>query len=119
MTTILYPGQTAGSPVALQGELYWNFGLAAVALGALLIGALMGVLGRAGLAPRGPTALLVYAVLTASVACAADARARADGDEHRDGRARGAARQRRAQPDDGHARDRGVGPLARRNADGP
>jgi peptidoglycan/LPS O-acetylase OafA/YrhL len=66
VSAVLYPGSTAGTPVGLQGELLWNFGLPAVLLGALLVGALMGVLARARRVIRGPGALLLYGVGVAS-----------------------------------------------------
>ncbi len=66
VTAYLYPGATAGTPITLQGELYWNFGLFGVALGALAMGALMAwsilLFFR-----RDPLSLLLYAVLYASV----------------------------------------------------
>ncbi len=66
VTAYLYPGATAGTPITLQGELYWNFDLPGVALGALAMGALMGwsvlLLFR-----RDALGLLLYAVLYASV----------------------------------------------------
>lgn len=66
VTAYLYPGATAGTPITLQGELYWNFGLPGVALGALLMGALMGW--SMLLLFRGePLSLVLYAVLYASV----------------------------------------------------
>lgn len=67
VSALLYPGSTAGTPVGLQGELLWNFGLPAVLFGALLVGALMGVLARARRAIRRPGALIVYGVAVASV----------------------------------------------------
>ncbi len=67
VTAILYPGSTAGSPIGLQGELLWNFGLAGVVLGALLVGGLMGLLARTRHRIGGPGALLLYAVAIASV----------------------------------------------------
>lgn len=66
VTAYLYPGQVAGSPITMQGELFWNFGLASVAIGSLLIGALMGwsvVL----LFRRDVLSLMLYAVLYVSV----------------------------------------------------
>jgi peptidoglycan/LPS O-acetylase OafA/YrhL len=67
VSAILYPGSTAGSPVGLQGELMWNFGLGGVVLGAALVGALMGLLARARQRIRGPGTLALYAVAIASV----------------------------------------------------
>jgi oligosaccharide repeat unit polymerase len=66
VTAYLYPGATAGTPITLQGELYWNFGLPGVALGALLMGALMGW-SMLLLFRREPLSLVLYAVLYASV----------------------------------------------------
>ncbi|HEY5317379.1 MAG TPA: hypothetical protein VIJ20_05330, partial [Solirubrobacteraceae bacterium] len=37
----LYPGVSVGSPISMQGELWWNFGWPAVLAGAALLGALM------------------------------------------------------------------------------
>ena len=67
MSALVYPGLTAGTPVALQGELWWNFGVAGVALGAVAMGLLMGLLARLAFTARSPLALLLYAVATASV----------------------------------------------------
>jgi oligosaccharide repeat unit polymerase len=66
VTEYLYPGQVAGSPITMQGELFWNFGLAGVAIGSLLIGALMGW-SVALLFRRDVLSLLLYAVLYVSV----------------------------------------------------
>jgi hypothetical protein len=44
----LYPGSGAAVPVSLQGELYWNAGLPAVAAGMALMGLLMGLFACAG-----------------------------------------------------------------------
>lgn len=66
VTAYLYPGQVAGSPITMQGELFWNFGLAGVAIGSLLIGALMG-LSVALLYRRDVLSLMIYAVLYVSV----------------------------------------------------
>jgi oligosaccharide repeat unit polymerase len=62
----LYPGATAGTPITMQGELYWNFGLPGVALGSLAIGLLMGW-STALLFRRSALSLILYAVLYASV----------------------------------------------------
>ena len=68
VTEVLYPGVPAGgSPVGMQGELLWNFGLAGVALGGLVIGALMGLLARARRRIRGAGAYALYGVAIASV----------------------------------------------------
>jgi oligosaccharide repeat unit polymerase len=66
VTAYLYPGATAGTPITLQGELYWNFDLPGVALGALVMGALMGS-SMLLLFRRDVLSLLLYAVLYASV----------------------------------------------------
>jgi oligosaccharide repeat unit polymerase len=66
VTEYLYPGATAGTPITMQGELYWNFGLPGVALGSLAIGLLMG-LSTALLFRREALSLVIYAVLYASV----------------------------------------------------
>ncbi|HEV7400593.1 MAG TPA: O-antigen polymerase [Solirubrobacterales bacterium] len=66
VTAYLYPGQVAGSPITMQGELFWNFGLTGVAIGSLLIGALMGW-SMALLFRRDVLSLMVYAVLYVSV----------------------------------------------------
>jgi oligosaccharide repeat unit polymerase len=62
----LYPGATAGTPITMQGELYWNFGLPGVALGSLLIGALMGW-SMTLLFRRDLLSLVLYSILYASV----------------------------------------------------
>jgi oligosaccharide repeat unit polymerase len=66
VTAYLYPGATAGTPITLQGELYWNFGLPGVALGALAMGALMAA-AMLLLFRRDVLSVLLYAVLYASV----------------------------------------------------
>lgn len=66
VTEYLYPGATAGTPITMQGELYWNFGLPGVALGSLAIGLLMGW-STALLFRREALSLILYAVLYASV----------------------------------------------------
>jgi oligosaccharide repeat unit polymerase len=66
VTAYLYPGQVAGTPITMQGELFWNFGLAGVAIGSLLIGALMGW-SVALLFRRDVLSLMLYAVLYVSV----------------------------------------------------
>ena len=66
VTEYLYPGQVAGSPITMQGELFWNFGLAGVAIGSLLIGAAM-AWSMALLFRRDVLSLMVYAVLYVSV----------------------------------------------------
>ena len=62
----LYPGAVAGTPITMQGELYWNFGMPGVALGSLLIGALMGW-SMTLLFRRDLLSLVTYAILYASV----------------------------------------------------
>ncbi len=64
VTEYLYPGATAGTPITMQGELYWNFGLPGVALGSLLMGLLMGW-STLLLFRREPLSLILYAVLYA------------------------------------------------------
>ena len=61
---ILYPGTGVANPVSLQGELYWNGGAWLVAVGALALGLLFGVLGRVGLrvGPDTPSLLVLYGV---------------------------------------------------------
>jgi oligosaccharide repeat unit polymerase len=66
VTEYLYPGATAGTPITMQGETYWNFGLPGVAIGSLLVGLLMGW-SMALLFRREPLSLILYAVLYASV----------------------------------------------------
>lgn len=66
VTEYLYPGATAGTPITMQGELYWNFGLPGVAIGSLLIGLLMGW-SMTLLFRREPLSLILYAILYASV----------------------------------------------------
>lgn len=66
VTEYLYPGAVAGTPITMQGELYWNFGMPGVALGSLLIGVLMGW-SMALLFRREPLSLILYAILYASV----------------------------------------------------
>jgi oligosaccharide repeat unit polymerase len=66
VTEYLYPGATAGTPITMQGETYWNFGLPGVAIGALLLGLLMGWSATL-LFRRDPLSVILYAVLYASV----------------------------------------------------
>jgi hypothetical protein len=62
VASYLYPGSPAAVPISLQGELYWNEGLAAVALGCLGLGAAFGWLGRVGLrSPAKSGAFVLYA----------------------------------------------------------
>ena len=67
VTSLLLPGQVGGSPITAQGELYWNLGLGAVALGMAVMGLLIGLVTRAGLAVRAPGALVLYAVFVPNV----------------------------------------------------
>jgi hypothetical protein len=62
VTAYLVPGQTSGSPITMQGELYWNFGLPAIAIGGLALGLLMGSWLFLLFRPE-PLALLLYAAL--------------------------------------------------------
>jgi peptidoglycan/LPS O-acetylase OafA/YrhL/O-antigen/teichoic acid export membrane protein len=62
----LYPGSTVGSPISVQGELWWNFGWPGVAVGALLIGLLMGAVVRRGVHARSEHGRLLYALFFAS-----------------------------------------------------
>ncbi len=62
VASYLYPGTSVGTPIAMQGEFFWNFGLIGVAIGGLLLGALLGAsmyLFFVG----GRLALLLYAVV--------------------------------------------------------
>ena len=62
----LYPGANAAIAISLQGELYWNGGVAAVALGGFVIGALFGLLAAVGLRTRPASgAFVLYAVAAA------------------------------------------------------
>jgi hypothetical protein len=62
----LYPGVNTAIAISLQGELYWNGGVATVGLGALLIGALFGLLAARGLRTRpGSGAFVLYATTAA------------------------------------------------------
>lgn len=64
VTSYLYPGSAAGTPISMQGEFYWNGGIALVAFGSLLVGAFFGIAARFGLrlAPTDPR-FVVYAAL--------------------------------------------------------
>ena len=63
VASYLYPGVAVAVPISLQGELYWNGGLAVVIGGSLVIGAAFGALGRFGLRSRIRTPFFVlYAV---------------------------------------------------------
>ena len=66
VTDYLEPGATSGSPITLQGELYWNFGVPAVAIGAFAVGILM-AWSMLLLFRREPLGLMAYAVLYPSV----------------------------------------------------
>jgi len=56
----------SGTPILLQGELYWNLGLGGVAVGALLFGALVGCLARAARRADESDALLALYAVAAS-----------------------------------------------------
>lgn len=59
----LYPGTSVAVPISLQGELYWNYGLVAIFVGSLTLGAAFGAVGRLGLrADAGSGTFLLYAV---------------------------------------------------------
>jgi hypothetical protein len=63
VASYLYPGVAVAVPISLQGELYWNGGLAVLIGGSLVIGAAFGALGRFGLRARNRTPFFVlYAV---------------------------------------------------------
>jgi peptidoglycan/LPS O-acetylase OafA/YrhL len=62
----LYPGTSVGSPISMQGELWWNFGWPGVLAGAALLGALMGAVTRRGLFARSERGRVLYAVFFAS-----------------------------------------------------
>jgi oligosaccharide repeat unit polymerase len=66
VTSLLYPGGTGGSPIMMQGELYWDLGLAGVILGAGMLGALIGMTARRGAAARTRYGTLAYAVFVPS-----------------------------------------------------
>jgi hypothetical protein len=65
VASYLYPGVAVAVPISIQGELYWNGGLAAVAVGSLILGAAFGRIGRLGLSaqPGSPSFLLYAAAL--------------------------------------------------------
>jgi len=64
ISAYVYPGVFVGTPISLQGELYWNGGVWVVAVGALVVGLLMGLLGRWGLGhARGRVGFILYAVM--------------------------------------------------------
>lgn len=56
----------SGTPILLQGELYWNLGLGGVAIGSLLFGALIGAVARAARRADESDALLALYSVTAS-----------------------------------------------------
>jgi hypothetical protein len=60
VASYLYPGVDVAVPITVQGELYWNFDVAGVVLGALLLGVLFGAVGRLGFQAPGTGAFLVY-----------------------------------------------------------
>jgi len=63
VASYLYPGVPVAVPISIQGELYWNGGLLAVAVGSLILGAAFGRLGRFGLRARpGSPSFVLYAV---------------------------------------------------------
>jgi oligosaccharide repeat unit polymerase len=67
VTAYLYPpGAAAGSPITMQGELFWNFGVPAVAIGSFVIGLLMGWAMLLWVR-RECLSILLYAVFVASV----------------------------------------------------
>jgi hypothetical protein len=45
-TAYLYPGAPAGSPLSMQGELYWNGGILPIVLGSAVVGFLLGLFAR-------------------------------------------------------------------------
>ena len=58
----LEPGATAGMPITMQGEMFWNFGMPGVAIGALLMGMFMAWWMKL-LLRRDALGLMLYAVL--------------------------------------------------------
>ncbi|MDX6449766.1 MAG: hypothetical protein QOD08_2229, partial [Gaiellaceae bacterium] len=76
-TAYLYPGAPAGSPLSMQGELYWNGGILPIVLGSAVVGFLLGLFARFYIrsTPGSRLALLyfalwpfTYALLTRSLA---------------------------------------------------
>ena len=67
-SSYLYPGVFVGTPITVQGELYWNAGVPLVALGALVLGLALGLVARLGLGVRSVSvSFLVYAITLAFV----------------------------------------------------
>ncbi len=66
VTSLLYQNGTGGSPLMMQGELYWNLGVPGVVIGAAIIGALMAFAVRFGIGSRTRYGLLAYAVFVPS-----------------------------------------------------
>lgn len=63
VTKIFFPDAPSGSPITMQGELYWNLGLAGVAIGGAVLGAVAGAVARFTLlVGAGGAALVVNAV---------------------------------------------------------
>jgi hypothetical protein len=60
VASYLYPGVDVAVPITVQGELYWNYDVAGVLLGALLLGAAFGAVGRLGFRAPGTGAFLLY-----------------------------------------------------------
>ena len=59
----LYPGSNAAVAISMQGELYWNAGVAGIAIGGAVVGLLFGLLAAVGLrAPPGTGRFVIYAV---------------------------------------------------------
>lgn len=68
VASYLYPGVFVATPITIQGELYWNGGLAFVVLGSIGVGLLLGLLARVGLRAAPTTAPFVaYALLLSFV----------------------------------------------------
>jgi hypothetical protein len=58
----LYPSIYVAVPISLQGELYWNGGIAVVVIGALILGAAFGGVTRAGWRATSSAGLVLFAV---------------------------------------------------------
>jgi hypothetical protein len=65
VTQYLTPESTAGMPISMQGEFFWNFGVGGVAAGCFVLGALFGAAVHLLFIGRG-LALLLYAVMFGS-----------------------------------------------------